>query len=257
MKLKLDLSICILSWKGVALLEKTLETYLENKLLDFSSDINIFFQEINISDLECAKKFNINFIGNHNNIGISKAFLRLVENAQSSNILFLEHDWNLIENAHNTYLRLEQGINLLNIHNVNVVRFRHRLDPGKPHYSFGWKGKELDYFDEVIGYSSPHLIDSVHWLDPSVYFPDKFVIKHDHFITTSRYGGWTNNPCMFKKDFLLKILPNFLGTGINLERDISRWWAEQNFIVAQGTGLFKHNDFLKYSNIPDLPSIKL
>jgi len=33
---------------------------------------------------------------------------------------------------------------------------------------------------------------------------------------------------------------------IALEGNISKWWAQQNYSVAHGEGLFKHNDWQKY-----------
>ena len=45
---KLDLSIGILAWKNIKTLGKTLDTFLDNGLLDIVEDITIFFQEISI-----------------------------------------------------------------------------------------------------------------------------------------------------------------------------------------------------------------
>jgi hypothetical protein len=53
---------------------------------------------------------------------------------------------------------------------------------------------------------------------------------------------------MYKKDFYLSIVPEFAGEHIELEANISRWWAKQSFRVAHGEGLFKHVDRKKYGN---------
>lgn len=42
-------------------------------------------------------------------------------------------------------------------------------------------------------------------------------------------------------------LGNRAGNGIELEGKISAWWARQNFKVAHGEGLFKHEDLKKYN----------
>ena len=68
----------------------------------------------------------------------------------------------------------------------------------------------------------------------------------DYFVTTSRYGNWTNNPTMYKKRFYLDTVRQFAGDGIALEGNISKWWAQQNYRVAHGEGLFTHNDWQKY-----------
>jgi len=51
---------------------------------------------------------------------------------------------------------------------------------------------------------------------------------------------------MYKKQFYLDVVQNFAGDGIALEGNIGKWWVNQNFKVAHGEGLFKHNDWKKY-----------
>ncbi len=60
------------------------------------------------------------------------------------------------------------------------------------------------------------------------------------------YGNWTNNPCLYKKQFYLDIVRPFAGEGIGLEGNISKWWAEQQYKVGHNEGLFRHNDWAKY-----------
>jgi hypothetical protein len=107
-------------------------------------------------------------------------------------------------------------------------------------------GKELTYYDDEIECTSPHLLDSVHWLDPAIEFPQYINKSEDMFWTTSRYGNWTNNPCLYKKQFYLDTVKPFAGEGIGLEGNISKWWAQQNYKVGHNEGLFKHNDWQKY-----------
>ena len=159
--------------------------------------------------------------------------------------MILEHDWKLIESKETTSKRLKSGIDLLN-NGFSAVRYRHRIDPGNPHFSFKYRGRELDYYDEEIECTSPHLLDSVHWCDPDKKFSDKIQKEGEYFVTTSRWGNWTNNPTLYKKDFYLKTVEQFAGEGIALEGNISKWWAKQDFKVAHGEGLFKHLDEGKY-----------
>ncbi len=242
---KLPISIGILSWHSGQVLVDTLTTYHNNGLFDIVNDVTILFQEVNQQDIQIATHFGLDFIGLQKNIGIGKAFIRLTENAQSDNVMVLEHDWNLIEDKATTYERLESGLELLG-GSIDVVRYRHRKNPGNPHFSFKYIGKELTYYDDEIGCQSPHLLDSVHWCDPKESFPDQIGSFGDYFLTSSRYGNWTNNPCMYKKQFYLDVVKPFAGEGIGLEGNISKWWAQQNYGVAHGEGLFKHNDWAKY-----------
>ena len=242
---KLPISIGILAWHSGQVLVDTLTTYYENGLFDMVNDVTILFQEVTPQDIEIATHFGLDFIGLQKNIGIGQAFIRLTESAQSDNILVLEHDWNLIENKETTYERLESGLELLG-GSVNVVRYRHRAQPGNPHFSFRNIGKELTYYDDEIECTSPHLLDSLHWLDPKKEFPEYIGQFGEYFLASSRYGNWTNNPCLYKKQFYLDIVRPFAGEGISLEGNISKWWAQQNYSVAHGEGLFKHNDWQKY-----------
>jgi hypothetical protein len=242
---KLPISIGILGWHSGQVLVDTLSSYYENGLFEIVNDVTILFQEVSLQDVEIARHFGLDFIGLQNNIGIGKAFIKLTENAKTDNVLVLEHDWNLIENVETTYNTLKKSLQAID-NGLDVVRLRHRANPGHPHFSFRHKGRELTYYDDEIGCTSPHLLDSVHWLDPAVEFPDLVNKLEDMFWTTSRYGNWTNNPCLYKKQFYMDIVRPFAGEGIGLEGNISKWWAEQQYKVGHNEGLFKHNDWKKY-----------
>jgi hypothetical protein len=242
---KLPISIGILSWHSGQVLVDTLTTYYQNGLFDIVNDVTILFQEFNEQDYQIAKHFGLNIIGMNNNVGIGNAFIKLTENAETDHILVLEHDWNLIEDREITYERLKSGLELLS-GSVDVVRYRHRAKPGHPHFSFQYKGRELEYYDNEIECTSPHLLDCVHWCDPKKEFPEQIGSFGEYFLTSSRYGNWTNNPCLYRKQFYLDIVKPFAGEGIALEGNISKWWAKQNYSVAHGEGLFMHNDWQKY-----------
>lgn len=242
---KLPISIGILSWRSGQTLVDTLTTYYENGLFGLIDNVYILFQEVSEEDRLIANHFEIPFIEKQNNIGIGKAFIELTQVAKHDNVLILEHDWKLCEPLEVTYSRLKSGIDLLE-NNYQCVRYRHRVKPGYPHFSFKHMGKELEYYDEEIECTSPHLLDSLHWLDPAERFPDKIQKQDEYFVTTSRWGNWTNNPCLYKKEFYLSTVNQFTGNGIDLEGNISRWWAKQDFKVAHGEGLFTHIDLVKY-----------
>lgn len=242
---KLPISIGILAWHSGQVLVDTLTTYHNNGLFDMVTDTTILFQEFNEQDYQIAKHFGLDFIGLYSNIGIGKAFIKLTENAQSEYVLVLEHDWNLIEDRETTYDRLKRSISAIEL-GMDVVRLRHRKNPGNPHFSFRHIGKELTYYDDEIGATSPHLLDSVHWCEPDIEFADYINKSEDMFWTTSRYGNWTNNPCLYKKQFYLDTVKPFAGEGIGLEGNIGKWWVQQNYKVGHNEGLFMHNDWQKY-----------
>ena len=243
---KLPISIGILSWKSGQTLVNTLTTYHNNGLFNCVNDVCILFQEYSDQDKQIVEHFNLSYIAKENNIGIGKAFIELTNQSKTENVLILEHDWKLIEDKQTTINRLKSGIEMLN-KGYSCIRYRHRKDPGYPHFSFKHIGNELTYYDSEIECTSPHLLDSVHWLDPAESFPKYIGKDSEYFTTTSRYGNWTNNPCLYKKDFYLQIVESFTGGGIDLEGNISKWWAQQSYKVGHGEGLFKHIDEGKHS----------
>lgn len=246
MEKKLPISVCILSWNSGKTIENTLKSYAKNGFLNLFDDITILFQEVSEKDIKIAQKYNIKYIGIKENIGIGKGIIKLVENTKYNHFLFLEHDWELVENASETYHQLSSGLNLLKNQNFKVIRFRSRKKPGHPLYSLKYKGKELTYYDDWHKVTSPHLLESLHWLDPAEQFPDKIQKKEDFFVTTSRWANWTNNPFLIQKQFYLDELTPFSGKGVQFEKNIAAWWVKQNFKIAQGEGLFMHHDLKKH-----------
>lgn len=242
---QLPVSICILSWDNLITLENTLKSYKKSGFLKFSDDITILFQEATEKDRKLAERYRLKYIPLKENIGIGKAFIQLAEYAKYDKILFLENDWELIENKDITFERLKSGLELLN-DGYDVIRYRSRKKPGYPLYSSKYKGKELEYYDDWHQCTSPHLLESLHWLDPSIEFPDKIQKTGEYFVTTSRWANWTNNPFLVEKNFYLETMTQFAGESSTFEKNIAYWWSRQSFKIAQGEGLFMHNDLKKY-----------
>lgn len=248
---KLPISVGILSWKSDQTLKNTLESYKNKGFFDIVDDVTLLFQEVCENDINIANEYKLPFIALSENSGIGNAFSLLANNAKNENILLLEHDWELIENKKLTFDRLNSGIELLNS-GYNCIRYRHRKNPGFPLFGLVHKGEELNHFDPIIDLEGAHLFDSVHWVEnPEKQFSDKIFKYQNHFITTSRWSNFTNNPCLYKKDFYMNAIEPFKDKGSlydGLESNISYWWARQNFNIAWGEGLFKHNDIQKYGD---------
>lgn len=242
---KLPIHGGILAWHSGQTLVDTLLTYHSNGLFELI-DTTILFQEMTEEDEKIANHFGVNYIGLKSNIGIGAGFIQLANSSDQPYFITLEHDWKLIENKATAYERLSSGINLIENNDIDCIRYRHRQHPGNPHFSFRYRGNELNYYDNEIGCTSPHLLDSVHWLDPAESFPTMISKQGDYFVTTSRWGNWTNNPCLYKRNFYIETTSKFDEGGISLEGKIGKWWAENSFGVAHGEGLFTHIDNKKY-----------
>lgn len=245
--LKLPISIGILSWKSNKTLRNTLNSYKQNGLFDIVDNVVLFFQEISDEDRDLAKEYNIPFISDDKNIGIGNAFIKLAEVSKENYILLLEHDWELTKDIKTTFLELKRCIELLN-NGYNCVRLRNVKKPGNPLYSQNaYQGNELNHYDSIIDLTSPHLFECRHWIENiEEVFPDKIKKENDYFATTSRWSNFTNNPCLYDKNFYVDAVYPFKGKGQHLENDISYWWARQNFKIAWGEGLFTHNDIQKH-----------
>lgn len=249
-------SIGILSWHSTDVLINTLKSYHDNGLLYLCDDVTIFFQESDDpegGDIKIADHFGINYIKSKENIGIGQAFIQLAKNAKHDNIFLLEHDWELIEPLGVVEQRLTSGIWLLEA-GYDCIRYRHRVNPGYPHFSvnnYKTYEKAMAYVDPEIKAPYPHLLDTVHFEQfPDIRYKGKIgqqIIGEDiYYVAPSKYANFTNNPCLYKKDFYLKFVKPYVGKGIDLEGKISYDWNRANFNVAHGEGLFMHRDERKF-----------
>lgn len=246
-------SIGILSWHSEEVLINTLTSYHDNGLLSLSNDVTIFFQETNDTDRSIAAHYGLKMIESRENVGIGKAFLKLAEKASNKHLILCEHDWQLIEPIETVSKRIQAGITLID-GGYECVRYRHKERPGFPHFSqrhYNSVDKALSYHDPEIKANFPHLLDSIHWFpDPSREFPSyigkHYVEEEEFWVSASKYASYTNNPCLYNRDFFIRTIKPFTGGGIDLEGRISYWWNRQGFNVAHSHGLFMHRDEKKY-----------
>jgi FkbM family methyltransferase len=245
----LPISVGILAWNSGEVLRNTLESYQRNGLFKSVDDVTILFQEGTVEDRKLAKEFGLPYIVLDKNVGIGHGFVKLCEQADNPYVLLLEHDWELTEEYNITRQRLKSALDMLK-GDTDVVRLRHRRNPGTPlHSRLPYEGKELEHYDQNIDAISPHLFESIHWIEnPEVKFPGMIFVEKDHYVTTSRYSNWTNNPCLHRRDFYIDLVSWFADkdSTLLLEPAISHWWSRQQFKIAWGEGLFTHNDFVKY-----------
>lgn len=224
------MTIAILSWGATKTLLNSLESYKKHGLDTLDNDKVIFFQEYSKEDRQIAKDYGWESFGSPENIGIAEAYKLLVSYASGDLFLFLENDWELIEDP---YEQLRIAAEMLEQDIVDVVRFRHRTNPGHPLWSLGFKGNE---------YAHPtHLLEASHWTDPTQFSTGVWTEEEypDWYFAFAKNANWTNNPTMFRTDWLREnILPRIVG---NIEAHLQGWWQEQWFTVAQGPGLFTHN----------------
>jgi len=225
------MTLAILSWGAHQTLVHTLTSYQKYGLDLWDEDRVIFFQEYSKKDKEIAKEFGYESFGSPENIGIAEAYKLLVNYASGDIFLFLENDWELIEVPH---ALIGQGKYLLEKEFIDVARFRHRKNPGSPLWSRQYAG------NETAPGAEQYLLDAVFWMDE----PQKSLPQIDKinnwFIAPAANANWTNNPTMFRTEWLREIiLPRITG---DIEVALQGWWREQEYIlVGQSDGLFTHN----------------
>lgn len=224
----MDLTIAILSWKAHRTLRNTLDSYKIFGLDKLASQKIIYFQEINNGDIQIAKKYGYDYIGTNENIGIASAYKRLVEKSTGVFFLFLENDWVLLEPAKE---EIEKGFFILEQRFADVVRYRHRRFPGSPLWTLQFKGCETEH--------PTHILDAVHWTESPANLPGIWNGPFDYFYAKATHANWTNNPTMFRTSWLRTNIIGRTGTR-DIEVDMQEWWEQQDFIVAQGNGLFTH-----------------
>lgn len=236
-----NFSIRMLSYKSPKTLINTLTSYKNNGLLDLCKDFIIFFQAISQKDKEIADQFGLPYYGwSENMVPFDWRIKQAVDTINTKYMLFLENDWDLIEDKGQTEKQLLEAINLIESKKADVVRFRHRKNPGAPLYSWlQWGLREKLLWHKA----KTHLMECVHWYkNPEQMFSEYIKKEGEYFFTDCRSVNYTNNPCLYETEtFKSKLSPFFL-EGQNIELRIEKeYWPSLNLTIAHGPGLFMHN----------------
>ena len=242
---KYKISVGILSYFAPKTLDHTLKSYRDSGFLDIIDDL---FVVIQISDRQkeeeaVCKTYNIKYILLPDNGNIASGFKIIYDNAKHEILLFLENDF-IIENKEEVSDFLKNAVYFLKEDFCDVVRCRSRNNSGVPNYAK----------DSFIGKSSEDIKNSIHlseifYIDtnPEKTYPDKIkkidptIGDKPWYITSSRYCNYTNNPCMYKRQFIKdEILPHLV-YGENIEDRITTIWSSKNYRCVFGPGLFTHD----------------
>jgi hypothetical protein len=247
-----QITIGYLSWKRHNILEQTLYSHYNNRLLNIIKHKLIYFQEISNNDINIANKFCLkNILGNIENVGIKNGFISLVNNCETDYFIFCENDWLLIENEQKTYDVLTDCINMLKNNNVDIIRLRHAKNPGSPLYS---KPENVNKWLNQNIINFPYKLESLSWLDdPNKYYNnllEEYDGNYKWYITTNEHQKWSNNIFIAKTSYLRDIIIPFLNNSNNNKKydgmeTILINNIDINIRIAGGVGLFKHQDTLQ------------
>jgi len=250
----MSLCIAILSMSRLKKLNKSLKSYKENGLLDMADEKIIYFNKITNKDKEIAKKYGFKVLGDTKNIGVGKALIKLFEASTSKYIIFLENDWELIEDTNITKNVIETSITLLDENKVHYILYRHNKNPGKPFYikhvintfikSNGVITEEIKSNWEIV-----RKVCRCHWFRNSVNFNNGLnaIVKPikeypGWYTSTNKYCSYTNNPYICNRVWWLNHLKNQnnvegRGSEVNVQK---HWYHKMDFKVGLNNGLFRH-----------------
>ena len=245
----------------IKVLGGTLATYEANGLLGGVKDFMIWVNgktEASEALLQpLVHKWGVRLMGSDKNAGQLEAINALVRAATQENVLFLEKDFRLIEPWTCGAEQLSAGVSMLADGTAQMVRYRHRWRAGKPNWALSmFRGKEERVFKQQPNLFCNHF----HWIEhPEKIWPDKiwFCNKDPYmYCSDSKYCNWTANPHLFSKAWWLKEYVEHFekrkwhnNPYENIEYYLN-WepnsWNDRGWTVAQGEGLFRHEDFEKW-----------
>jgi hypothetical protein len=263
-----NITIGYLSWKRHEIFNQTLTSHRLNGLFDIIKPENryIYFQEFSGDDLNLANAFHCNYLGDNKNIGILNAFIKLVEKCETEYFIFAENDWYLQENKETTIKILEDCTELLKNNLADIIRLRHRQNPGIPLWSRPAEPQQW-LKQNISGF--PYKLESLSWIDnPNSVYNNIFgEIQYNYkwYITSLTHQQWSNNIFIANTSYLKNvILPiiiffiennnkytgledilinhnNYIGINDILDNSIH---LLQKTKIAGGEGLFTHKDFI-------------
>eukprot|EP00698_Gefionella_okellyi_P019664 TRINITY_DN6060_c0_g1_i1.p2 TRINITY_DN6060_c0_g1~~TRINITY_DN6060_c0_g1_i1.p2 ORF type:complete len:448 (+),score=73.90 TRINITY_DN6060_c0_g1_i1:335-1678(+) len=238
------LTLAILAMQGEATLQNTLQSYNETGLLDLVDEKLIFWQNIDTpyqsghSKRAATDKYpGFRVAGNPGNSGYG-SIEQIFRQARCEYVMFLEEDFLSRESGEVLEARLQTAMDLIEKHDVQVVRLRHRVH-------FGWPMYAKETFETRGWIETTHELWSVVWTEePENMYPDhikKCVQEPRHWCATSTNADFTTNPFMMQREwFLTEMAPNVEHSWHITEAETSKWWRSKIINVAVGDGIFEH-----------------
>lgn len=262
-----NITIGYLSWKRYDVLKQTLKSHYDNGLFDLIKKENriIFYQNIDDTDIKIANQYNCNYIGNKKNIGILNAFIELVNNCKTEYFIFCENDFMLVENKNTVEKTLVDSIKIMSNDKADIIRLRHKKNPGEPLHSRPKNYKDWIHQDQQF---FPWKLESTSWLkNPNQFYGNLFEEyegNYKWYIATIEHQNWSNNIFLCKISYLKNIViplikyfvnendkysgledvltnyKKYIGYDKNLNKLIDNF---NNTKIASAEGLFTHKDY--------------
>ena len=255
----LDFALLAVVNRGGASFSRAALSWWQSGILSRAKERVIFLQQWNGSMLDPRLKmldpvWNVTVIGEVEQQGLALAMAALVRYATSSHVLWLEEDFMVTQSVTDAVPRLESGLLLVESGCADVLKLRHGASPGLPFVPLMWKGRESLMTSLITPYISRHyVLETTHWLrDPLAVFNRGELSRcgRVYICANSRYAGWSNNPFVAKRAFLIDaVLPvadqDWTRTIEGALNHSPELWDRADIVVARpqsNGGLFTHAD---------------
>lgn len=220
---KKKFTIGYLSWKKHTIINKTLESHRKNGLFDIIPKENriIFFQELGNTEIDIADKYECNYIGDKNNIGILKAFINLVEACQTEYFIFCENDFILLDNT-NEYSIIKSFEDIEEILEENYtaqIKLSNLKNPGYL-YSTPTNKEEWIYQNQD---NYPYKVESFSWInEPDKFYKNILVLNKNYKWYKVNYKDqlWSNHIYACNTSYLKEIIIPILKFNYDTNNDL-------------------------------------
>jgi hypothetical protein len=250
----LSLESSMKSWKANGLLEYVQETYL---YID-GGDASIREKIESV-----GKSYGFTVFNQEENLGLGKALANVMKAVKSRFVLFLEKDWKLVEPREKVIEQLEIAKRLMfsaqNGSRADVIKFRSRFNHGNP--NIHPSKTEPPQWDEDAGVNmwltqpgwEPHLFCNVYHYQKD----DALLARYPHrmwkcgcdysfWCFDAGQCGWTNNPIMYQREWWTKTFYEISQKDWNRIFEAGTYysteWLLPHWVVAEGDGLFRHEE---------------
>ena len=259
-----DIGVVVLSHGRIDKLEKSLESYVHQGLIDIIDDNFIFFNEISNDDINLIGNYDrFEWGGHQQNLGIGWGMVKAIAESNAEYILFLENDFELDSNKEDIYKQLQLGLRNIKNGKVDIVKYRKLSDYITTSNEVKRWVSEVDSFgcptvngnggregcdpknwwvgfaaEEKFGYNNTDICEQIDKEDDEIIWK----MSTEHF-------NWSNNPFLCGKDWFLNIARSrgfdemekvANSRNPDFEEQMNGWWQEQPYFGGILTGIFTH-----------------
>ena len=231
----------ILTMNRPHVLERTLESYKEHGFLRLFDQTIILLQGNNPEERAIAEKFNLTVYSTDDNIGIGPGNNYLIDKLATDYFIICQNDFKLVDS---NFSQIVNGIKMIQSGLLHCMKLRSNKNPGEPAHGSrclinpeGGLGPThhccLLYYNFI---TEPHKDNRY----KSVFH---YVPEYNCHVISSKHACYTENPCLFERDWYIKTIYSFNQIDGRLaENNVQQFWENQDFQVGMGEGLFCHDD---------------